>query len=72
VFCKKAKDTLEHYVGECEKTKAWFRELGDRKEEILERLWGEDLDRCKGKILKRLWREREKELGIKDRRQRIR
>jgi len=46
--------------------------LGDRKEEILERLWGEDLDRCKGKILKRLWREREKKLGIKDRRQRIR
>jgi len=36
------------------------RELGDRNEEILGRLWGEDLDRCKEKIFKRLWREREK------------
>jgi len=27
VFCEKAKDNLEHYVGECKKTKTWFREL---------------------------------------------
>jgi len=27
VFCKKAKDVLEHYVGECERTKTWFRDL---------------------------------------------
>jgi len=40
MFCKKVKDTLEHYVAECEKTKEWFRELGDREKEILERLWG--------------------------------
>jgi len=65
VFCKTAKDTLKHYVGECEKTKEGFRELGDREEEILERLCGEDLDKCKGKVLKRLWREREKRVRDK-------
>jgi len=54
VFCKKEMDTLEHYVGECEKTKGWFRELGDSDEEILGKLWEEDLDESKGKILKKL------------------
>jgi len=60
VFCRNGKDTLEHYVGECEKTKEWFGELGDGEEEILGKLQGEDLDRGKRKILRKLWREREK------------
>jgi len=60
VFCRKEKDTLKHYVGECVKTKEWFRELGDREEEILGKLRGEDIDRNKGRILRKLWREREK------------
>jgi len=72
VFCKKAKGTLELYVGECEKIRTWFRGLGDKNEEILERLWGEDLDRGKEKILKRLCREKEKVIRTKDRRQRAR
>jgi len=64
VFCEKAKDNLEHYVGECEKTKTWFRELGCENREILE-LWEEHLDSCKGKILRRLCREREKRVKDK-------
>jgi len=47
VFCMKARDTLNHYVGKCERIKTWFEELGNSEEEILERLWGEDLDKCK-------------------------
>jgi len=58
VFCKKTRDTLNHYVGECERIKTWFNELGNNVEERLKRLWGEDLDRCKGKILKKLEKER--------------
>jgi len=38
VFCKKARDTLNHYVGECEKTETWFYELGNSVEERLKRL----------------------------------
>jgi len=52
VFCKKEKDTLKHYVGE--KTKEWFKELGNGDEEILGRLRGEELDKSKGKILRKL------------------
>jgi len=58
VFCKKEKDTLEHYVSECEKTKEWFRELGNGDEEILGRLRGEELDGSKEKILRKLWKEK--------------
>jgi len=60
VFCKKEKDTLEHYVGSCEETKGWFKELGDTEEEILGKVRGEDLEWSKGKVLRKLWREREK------------
>jgi len=66
MFCKKARDTLNHYVGECERVKAWFKDLGNSEEEILERLCGEDLDSCKGKILKKLGKEREKRVRGND------
>jgi len=62
VFCKKGKDSLEHYVRECDKVKAWFRELGCEDGEILEQLWQEDLNSRKGKILRRLCKERGKRL----------
>jgi len=54
LFCKKARDTLEHYVGECVKVKVWFKELGSSVKEIIERLCREDFDSCKGKILKKI------------------
>jgi len=65
VFCKKARDTLEHYVGECVKVKLWFKELGSSVKEILERLCGEDLDSCKGRILKKLGKKRKKRIREK-------
>jgi len=46
VFCEKEKNNMEHYVSECEKVKAWFRDLGCKDGEILKQFWGEDLDSC--------------------------
>jgi len=31
VFCEKGKDSIDHYVRECNKVKVWFRKL-DREE----------------------------------------
>jgi len=60
IFCRRGKDTLEHHVGECERTRAWFTDLGEEEEERLRKLRGEDLDMNKGRVLRKLWREREK------------
>jgi len=68
VFCEKGKDSLEHYVRECDKVKAWFRELGCEDGEILEQFWREDNHR--GKILRRLCRERRKRAKVKEKEKR--
>jgi len=40
VFCEKGKDSLEHYVRDCDKIKAWFRELGCEDGEIFRTFLG--------------------------------
>jgi len=33
VFCEEGKDSIEHYVRECNKVKAWFRESNKVEDE---------------------------------------
>lgn len=54
------KDSLEHYVEECNRTKSWFQKVGRNKEEKLKNIRNDKLDRNKGKCLVRLWKEKER------------
>jgi len=47
-------------IEECREIKEWFSILGEKKEEIQERIWSEDLDERKGEVLVRIWKEKEK------------
>lgn len=60
VFCEKALDNIEHYVGECIKVKEWFAGLGKNVNERIQKLWNVDLEEGRGKILESLWKEKEK------------
>jgi len=62
VFCGNGEDSVEHYVSECIKVKAWFREVGNEVKERIDRLWSEDMDDCKGKVIKRLCKGRERRI----------
>lgn len=59
-FCNTGKDSLEHYVEECNRTKSWFQKVGRNKEEKLRNIRNDKLDRNKGKCLVRLWKEKER------------
>lgn len=62
MFCK-GWDSLEHYIGECEKVKnseVSFSELGRNKVEITEKLWDDELGEVKSKILGRVWKKKER------------
>jgi len=65
VFCEKAKDNLEHYVGECEKIKIWFRELGYEDREILENYVGRILTVAKERYLGDYVGKEKKELRVR-------
>jgi len=45
-----------HYMEECEETVDWFRDLGEKKEEIWEKMWSEDLDERKVELLVKIWK----------------
>lgn len=60
VFCGEGWDNMEHYIGECEVTKDWFKDLGNNKKEREKRIWEEDLNDVKAEILKKLWKEKER------------
>jgi len=57
--------TVWSIVSECVKIKAWFRDLGNKVRERIDRLWSEDMDSCKGNVIKRLCKEREKRIKNK-------
>ncbi|KYM98815.1 hypothetical protein ALC62_10462 [Cyphomyrmex costatus] len=60
IFCKKGRDNIDHYVGECEEMEGRFNVLGDDKGRILEKLWSEELDETKGNVIRKLWKDRDK------------
>jgi hypothetical protein len=62
LFCDKGRDSLDHYVKECEEIKEWFKDLGEISDRIIEEIYNEELGRCKGKIIQKLWKERERKL----------
>ncbi|EFN80970.1 hypothetical protein EAI_11140 [Harpegnathos saltator] len=60
VFCGQGRDNIDHFIGECEITREWFKELGNSKEERVKKLWKDDLNKVKTEILKELWKEKKK------------
>lgn len=46
---------------ECEITKEWFKEIGEKEEERIKRIWNDDLDGKKIYVLKKLWFEKGEE-----------
>lgn len=62
VFCEGGMDCLDHFVRECEKTKEWFRIIGEDVNGIIEILCKGESHRTKDRVVLKLWKEREKEL----------
>lgn len=60
VFCKEGRDNLKHFIGDCQVTKEWFKDIGKDTEERLSRIYDNRLDEVKEKIIIKVWREREK------------
>lgn len=60
VFCEIGKDSVLHYIKECEVTKEWFEILGREVKERFKRLLGEELDDVKEGVLIKLQNEKEK------------
>lgn len=55
MFCEKGKDTLRHYIQDCNVTKNWFVELGDSVKERFSKVWNSKLDKEKERdILRKL------------------
>jgi len=65
-FCNKDRDCFKHYIEDCREIKNWFSTLGERKEEVWEKIWSEDLDKKKGEVLVRIWKEKEKIKRVKE------
>lgn len=59
-FCKKGRDNLDHFIGECEEIRGWFDSLGRNKEEKMKKICNDVLDKEKGKVVIRLWKDKEK------------
>lgn len=53
MFCEKGKDTLRHYIEDCNVTKDWFVELGDSVEKRFSKVWNSKLYKEKD-ILRKL------------------
>lgn len=66
LFCEQGKDSIDHYVRECQETKEWFVEMGKDEKERVNRIRSEILDETKGRILKKLWKGREKQIRVRE------
>lgn len=60
VFCGRGRDNIDHFIGECEYTKDWFKELGRNKEERTKKIWKNDLNKEKTEIVMKLWKKKER------------
>ncbi|KYQ57969.1 hypothetical protein ALC60_03018, partial [Trachymyrmex zeteki] len=48
VFCGKDRDNIVHYIRKCKEVSERFKELGEEKEKVIDRLWEDELDDYKG------------------------